>query len=99
MSDISGAAGSAGWSTRDDPAVAWDAKRAADRPVPLLIGEGSRMQHIVLVTEIDAERFTVYDPACGHEVRRTRADFETAHLRIAGRDQPWLLVLPQHGQR
>ncbi len=87
-----------GWRTRvvhpRRPGLAYDAILAAGRPVPLYVGEGSWMQHIVLVTEIDAERFTVYDPACGHELRRSRADFETAHLDIAGWDQPWLVIQP-----
>ncbi len=77
------------------PGRAWEAMQAAGRPVPLFVGEGSWMQHIVLVTGIDDEGLTVYDPACGHEVRRTRADFETARLHVAGWDQPWLVILPR----
>jgi hypothetical protein len=87
-----------GWRNRvvdpREPGRAYDAILAAGRPVPLYVGEGSWMQHIVLVTEADEGGFTVYDPACGHEVRRTRDDFEDARLRIAGWDQPWLAILP-----
>ena len=53
------------------------------------------MQHIVLVTAIDDESLTVYDPAVGQEVRRSRVQFETATLGIAGWDQPWLVVTPR----
>lgn len=89
-----------GWATRvvdpRRPEAAWQAMRRAGRPVPLYVGEGSWMQHIVLVTAIDEESLTVYDPAVGQEVRRSREQFETATLAIAGWDQPWLVVTPRH---
>ena len=87
-----------GWTTRvvdpRRPHAAWEAMRRAGRPVPLYVGEGSWMQHIVLVTAIDEGSLTVYEPARGEEVRRSRAQFETATLEIAGWDQPWLVVTP-----
>jgi hypothetical protein len=79
------------------PDRAWEAMRAAGRPVPLYVGEGSWMQHIVLVVAIDEHACSVYDPGCGDVVSRTRAEFETASLHLSGWDQPWLVILPTPG--
>ena len=80
-----------------NPTRAYDAilaTVAANTPVPLYVGEGSWMQHIVLVVGGTEDWLDIYDPACGEVLRRTRAQFETATLRIAGWDQPWLVILP-----
>jgi hypothetical protein len=76
------------------PGRAYDALARAGEPVVLYVGEGSWMQHIVLVIRADPERLTVYDPACGQEVVRTRAAFEDDRLDLGGWPQPWLVLLP-----
>lgn len=79
------------------PWAAYDAIASwvrSGQPVPVYIGEGSWMQHIVLVVGASKAGLDIYDPACGEVVRRTRAAFETADLQIAGWDQPWLVILP-----
>jgi hypothetical protein len=87
-----------GWTVRvvdpRRPGRAWEALRTAGRPVPLYVGEGSWMQHVVLVLDADEDRMTVYEPARGVVLTRTRRDFETARLDLGGWDQPWLVVLP-----
>ena len=90
-----------GWANRVvdpfDPGRAYDAIvacLATHTPVPLYIGEGSWMQHIVLVVGASDDLLDIYDPACGEVLRRTRRSFETAQLRVAGWDQPWLVILP-----
>lgn len=62
--------------------------------IPLYIGEGSWMQHIVLVVGADDAGVSVYDPAGGRTVRRTRRQFESGALDLAGWDQPWLVIVP-----
>jgi hypothetical protein len=79
----------------EHPDRAYDAIVRAGEPVVLYVGEGSWMQHIVLVTRATPERLHVYDPACGQEVARTRADFERSRLRLGGWPQPWLVLLPR----
>jgi hypothetical protein len=78
----------------EDPGRAYDALVAAGEPVVLFVGEGSWMQHIVLVTGASDVALRIYDPACGREVTRTRAQFEQAQLHVAGWPQPWLVLLP-----
>lgn len=77
------------------PDRAYDALVRAGEPIVLFVGEGSWMQHIVLVTGATAESLTVYDPAGGREVVRTRAAFEDDHLDLGGWPQPWLVLLPR----
>lgn len=80
------------------PREAYDAIRGwvrSGQPIPLYIGEGSWMQHIVLVVAATSDHLEIYDPACGQVVRRTRAAFVAADLDVAGWDQPWLVVLPR----
>ncbi|RYE79879.1 MAG: hypothetical protein EOO74_03010 [Myxococcales bacterium] len=79
------------------PAAAYDALVGfvrSGQPIPLFIGEGSWMQHIVLVVGATDDHLDIYDPARGDVLRRTRRDFETARLHVAGWDQPWLVILP-----
>jgi hypothetical protein len=63
--------------------------------IPLYIGEGSWMQHIVLVVGATDHDFSVYDPAVGRTVRRTREQFERGALDLVGWDQPWLVIVPK----
>lgn len=80
------------------PGDAYDAIHAwvrSGQPIPVYIGEGSWMQHIVLVVGASATHLEIYDPARGGVVRRSRRAFETAHLHVAGWDQPWLVILPR----
>lgn len=95
-----------GWHNRVidpfDPGRAYDAIVAAvasGSPVPLFIGEGSWMQHIVLVTAATPAELTIYDPARGVLVHRTREQFETGRLDVAGWPQPWLVILPAAPKR
>jgi len=74
---------------------AYDALVRAGEPIVMFVGEGSWMQHIVLVTRATAETLTVYDPASGREVVRTRAAFENDQLDLGGWPQPWLVLLPK----
>jgi hypothetical protein len=83
----------------EHPDRAYDAIVRAGEPLVLFIGEGSWMQHIVLVTRATPEQLTIYDPACGQEVVRTRAAFESATLDVAGWPQPWLVLLPAGAER
>lgn len=78
-----------------NPGTAYRWLVEAEEPVPLYIGEGSWMQHIVLVTSASENEFTVYDPACGEELTRSRQAFETARLDLAGWNQPWLVIRPR----
>jgi hypothetical protein len=63
-----------------DPAAAdsvFDAIVASVRagePVPLYVGDGRWMQHIVLVVRSVGDRLSVYDPAAGHEVGIARGE-------------------------
>jgi hypothetical protein len=78
-----------------NPDRAYDAIVAAGEPVVLFVGEGSWMQHIVLVTRATPDELTVYDPARGQEVVRTRASFVGEQLELGGWPQPWLVLLPK----
>jgi hypothetical protein len=83
----------------EHPARAYDALVHAGEPIVLFIGEASWMQHIVLVTQATPEELTIYDPACGQEVVRSREAFESATLDVAGWAQPWLVLLPAGAER
>jgi hypothetical protein len=82
-----------------DPAAAdsvFDAIVASVRagePVPLYVGDGRWMQHIVLVVQSVGDRLSVYDPAAGHEVGIARGEFLRGDLRVAGWRRPWLAIL------
>lgn len=67
----------------------------AGEPVPLYVGDGHWMQHIVLVVRAAPDRLSVYDPARGHEVTITREDFLAGTMSVAGWPRPWLAVLPR----
>lgn len=80
------------------PAYAYDAILAAvgaGIPVPLFIGNESWLQHLVLVTGASSGHLEIYDPHVGRTLRRSREQFETAQLRVAGWAQPWLVTLPR----
>jgi hypothetical protein len=77
------------------PDRGYDAIVRAGEPVVLYVGEGSWMQHIVLVTRATPERLHVYDPASGQVVVRTRAAFEEGRLDLGGWPEPWLVLLPR----
>ena len=78
----------------EHPDRAYDALVRAGEPIVLFVGEGSWMQHIVLVTRATPQSLTVYDPACGQEVVRGRDAFEDDRLDLGGWPQPWLVLLP-----
>lgn len=67
----------------------------AGEPVPLYIGDGRWMQHIVLVVRATHARLSVYDPAVGHEVIIAREEFLHGRLQVAGWSRPWLAILAQ----
>lgn len=63
-------------------------------PIPLYVGDGSWMQHTVLVLEADANTLSIYEPAAGTISRRTRESFCRASLDLNGWPEPWLFILP-----
>lgn len=65
----------------------------AGEPVPLYIGDGRWMQHIVLVVRATEDSLSVYDPAVGHEVEIARDDFLRGEFKVAGWRRPWLAIL------
>lgn len=62
-------------------------------PVPLYVGDGRWMQHIVLVVRASGGSLSVYDPAVGHEVDIDREEFLHGDMRVAGWRRPWLAIL------
>lgn len=85
------------WVNPFNPGAAYDAILAAIRAgetVPVFVGEPSWTRHIVLVVDATETKLRIYDPARGSVINRTREQFETATLNVAGWAQAWLVILP-----
>jgi len=62
--------------------------------IPLYVGDGSWMQHTVLVMGADADALRVYEPRHGTVVERDRDAFAAGRLDLGGWHEPWLFILP-----
>ncbi|WP_395696151.1 hypothetical protein [Nocardioides sp.] len=83
---------------RTAPAAGYDAIVAAVRrrqPVPVYVGSRWLPRHVVLALGEEDERLRCYEPARGHLVDVSRADFRRARLGLAGWDHAWWAVLPR----
>ena len=68
---------------------------SAQRPVAVYVGDRWLPRHVVLVTGVDGDRATTYEPASGIATLRVGRDrWEHGVLRLAGWDLPWLVVSP-----
>lgn len=77
---------------RHAPAAGWD---AAVEGSALFVGSALTPRHVVLVLAADGDARTLYDPAHGAKVRRTRDQATSRSLGLSGWDHLWAVVAPR----
>ena len=68
---------------------------APERPVAVYVGSRLLPRHVVLVTAVDGDEATTYEPSSGRLLHVPRARWESGPLRLAGWDLPWCVVSPR----
>ncbi|WP_374458132.1 hypothetical protein [Nocardioides sp.] len=68
---------------------------APDRPVVVYVGSRLLPRHVVLVTAVEDDRATTYEPSSGRLVDVPRERWESGALRLAGWDLPWCVISPR----
>ena len=71
------------------------AAAAPERPVAVYVGSRLLPRHVVLVTAVDGDDATTYEPSSGRLHHVARARWESGPLRLAGWDLPWCVISPR----
>ncbi|CUR60867.1 conserved hypothetical protein [metagenome] len=66
-----------------------------ERPVAVYVGSRLLPRHVVLVTAVDGDEATTYEPSSGRLLHVARARWESGPLRLAGWDLPWCVISPR----
>jgi hypothetical protein len=68
---------------------------AADRPVPIYVGDRWLPRHVVLaIARAEPDGLRVYNPGGGRIVEVRTADFDGSRLPLGRWTKPWFVVLP-----
>ena len=68
---------------------------APERPVAVYVGSRLLPRHVVLVTAVDGDGATTYEPSSGRLLTVARTRWESGPLRLAGWDLPWCVISPR----
>ncbi len=82
--------------TAHAPGAAWPHLQRASpqQPVAVYIGDRLCPRHVVLVVEVVDDGVWTYEPSSGVVMLLSRPRWHDGPLRVAGWDQPWLVVAP-----